>query len=525
MINLMTLLGLRNTKTSRELQNNINSSMKSFSEFTNPTYEGVKLDLPKVISEGSKMSKGDLFKRQNRSGFLQKAEDGVLLDKDGNELKIKDKDLWSELSSELQSAGDEKDLTLWTPKNFKQVFGTTLGNVLKGGNGFSPINQANPTGEDWEAGIAVGLQKLGKGIDYNSPEWLRFDKYWTDWEESAMKTAIDFKNKLGISELKQTGSMKVGGLTKEWKGTNTTPKTDLMDKSGKIRVSLKKSGGSQLMSAGKAEAISTVEAAMRQYGNSSSGQKEAQKLVKELEEKMIKLSHKGAVGDLEQLKGKDKLSREEEDKLAELDIGHNYAQELNQRLEKTFNGNDELKKLFCYEAATGHAKFGRDTWPTATMIATFYEGGGLSHVQNLRDPLKHGGALASGNDFYVSFKSSGKSSPYLSLRSKKAKKKLKVESLSDIIHNECGNSNLFLTEEVENLTESQLINKLMKMSKEFSSKVANAAKKILNEITKRIQNAFNWIKKQGAKIWNAILYFFGFQISDVRVKGGGVYPL
>jgi hypothetical protein len=80
--------------------------MKSFSEFTSPTYEGVKLDLPKVISEGSKMSKGDLFKRQNRSGFLQKAEDGVLLDKDGNELKIKDKDLWSELSSELQSAGD-----------------------------------------------------------------------------------------------------------------------------------------------------------------------------------------------------------------------------------------------------------------------------------------------------------------------------------------------------------------------------------------------------------------------------------
>ena len=132
----MTLLGLRNTKTSRELQNNINSNMKSFSEFTSPTYEGVKLDLPKVISEGSKMSKGDLFKRQNRSGFLQKAEDGVLLDKDGNELKIKDKDLWSELSSELQSAGDEKDLTLWTPKNFKQVFGTTLGNVLKGGNGF-----------------------------------------------------------------------------------------------------------------------------------------------------------------------------------------------------------------------------------------------------------------------------------------------------------------------------------------------------------------------------------------------------
>ena len=58
MINLMTLLGLRNTKTSRELQNNINSNMKSFSEVTNPIEE-VKLDLPKytpTLSEGTDAS-------------------------------------------------------------------------------------------------------------------------------------------------------------------------------------------------------------------------------------------------------------------------------------------------------------------------------------------------------------------------------------------------------------------------------------------------------------------------------------
>ena len=55
-------------------------------------------------------------------------------------------------------------------------------------------------------------------------------------------------------------------------------------------------------------------------------------LVKELEEKMIKLSHKGAVGDLEQLKGKDDISREEADKLSELDIGHNFAKDLNEIL-------------------------------------------------------------------------------------------------------------------------------------------------------------------------------------------------
>jgi len=54
----MTLLGLRSTKTSRELQNSINSSMKSFSEFNNPTEE-IKLDLPKytpTLSEGTDAS-------------------------------------------------------------------------------------------------------------------------------------------------------------------------------------------------------------------------------------------------------------------------------------------------------------------------------------------------------------------------------------------------------------------------------------------------------------------------------------
>ena len=48
----------------------------------------------------------------------------------------------------------------------------------------------------------------------------------------------------------------------EWEGKNKTPKTDI--KSGRNKISLKKFGGSQLMSAGTAEAVSTFRAA---YGN------------------------------------------------------------------------------------------------------------------------------------------------------------------------------------------------------------------------------------------------------------------
>ena len=44
-------------------------------------------------------------------------------------------------------------------------------------------------------------------------------------------------------------------ISKEWKGTNKTPKTDLIYADERISL---KSGGSQLLSAGKFESISTL---------------------------------------------------------------------------------------------------------------------------------------------------------------------------------------------------------------------------------------------------------------------------
>ena len=48
----------------------------------------------------------------------------------------------------------------------------------------------------------------------------------------------------------------------QWEGKNKTPKTDI--KSGRNKISLKKFGGSQLMSIGTAEAVSTFHC---NYGN------------------------------------------------------------------------------------------------------------------------------------------------------------------------------------------------------------------------------------------------------------------
>lgn len=501
--------------------------MKSFNQFLNE--EDIKLDLPtvSVIMEGG-MSKDDLFKRKNKSGFIEKGSNGELLDVKGNKLSIKDQEAWDATVHALEVAISDGDLDKEWLVNVKKALGVGgLGTIDKIANGFSTVSGKDPSGEDWEAGIAVALDKLQGRNFMETPEWERFGKYWGDWEDQAMLTAKDFITKLKVTQLAQTGAMKVGGLTPEWKGSNTTPKTDLMDKGGRKRISLKKSGGSQLMSAGKEESISTVEAAMRMYSANPQGQKKIDSLLNSLENKMIKLSEKGQVSDIEALRGKDSLSPQDQAKLNELDLGQEYAKELTSEMENLFNSEPLMKSYFCWEAATGHGKFGQDTWPTATVIATFKGSGGIESIQELKSPEKDGGAIAKGNGFYVSFKSSGSSAPYLSLRSKKVKlnNSHTPYTLGEILVEEIMKEKFMLTEDLQTLNEFQLVDKILKTAKDVSSKVSSVAKRIWAAVLQRINEAFNWIKKQGRKILDAVLYFFGLKINDVKLKSGGTYPL
>jgi hypothetical protein len=70
-----------------------------------------------------------------------------------------------------------------------------------------------------------------------------------------------------------------------------------------------------------------------------------------------------------------------------------------------------------------------------------------------------------------------------------------------------------------------MLNKLKRGAKTVSSKVASAAKKALAAIQKRLSQAFDMIKRLGAKAWQGLLNFFGIEISNVKVTGGGKYPL
>ena len=495
--------------------------MKSFSKHFSDTY----------LSEGAVEKIEDFFSRKNKSKVISKIDAGELLLTTGEKVGAKDSAEWKKLKAELEAAQGPDDLPggsrEWTRRFGKAV--VSRGSIDKIANGLSPQSGSDPTGEDWEAGIAVGLDILAGRNYQESDEWERFGKYWSDWEGQAMETAKQFK-KLKITQLKQTGNMGNAKLTKEWRGGNRTPKTDLMDQSGKRRISLKKAGGSQLMSGLKDETMSTVEAAMKTYSISNKGKKNFDGLLKSIETNMFKMSEKGSIGQIRDYAKLKNPTPAQTKALEELQMGDDMSKQLNADIEKYINNDIVFKSHFCWEAATGHGKFGQDTWPTANVIITFKGTGGVQYTQKLESPETDGKVLARGNNFYVSFKSSGGARAGLAMRAKgiPTSKQIKddyIPTFADIITEEAYNSGMFLTEDIQRLDEFALLNKLKKGAKGVSAKVVGVAKKALANIKAKMKKAFAAIKRLGQNMWFGLLNFLGLGVKNVSINGGGKFPL
>ena len=70
-----------------------------------------------------------------------------------------------------------------------------------------------------------------------------------------------------------------------------------------------------------------------------------------------------------------------------------------------------------------------------------------------------------------------------------------------------------------------MFNRLVTKAKNVASSIKNQAKRILDGIMKRMKAAFDWIKKQGRKLIDAVLNFFGLDIKSIKLTGGGKYPI
>ena len=114
----------------------------------------------------------------------------------------------------------------------------------------------------------------------------------------------------------------------------------------------------------------------------------------------------------------------------------------------------------------------------------------------------------------------------MALRSKKLAKKDIVEQVTfrDILFEELEKEGVFLTEEHMQLDEFALFNKLKAKARSIGKNISNKILRVVNAITKRIKEAFNFIKSLGSKMLNGILKFLGFE-PNVKVSGGGRFPL
>jgi hypothetical protein len=231
-------------------------------------------------------------------------------------------------------------------------------------------------------------------------------------------------------------------------------------------------------------------------------------------------------------------------------------------MNKLFLDNNKFKEAFVFEASSGSRKFGDSSEARADYLVEFDAGSGkISHEYSMRDESDQIKQLASMFKFYMSFKSSGKSAPYMALRgnlvlnpSKVTKWMKNVVGISESLvnldycptfdtivreafaqHSEC---NLLLEDSSYKsyLTEGRWSfdgfkkwmsdtydstkDKVKSGYQSIKKKTFDKLKKMWEWIKERVNIAFEWIKRQGAKALQFLLRFLGIEVDGCKADGG-----
>lgn len=194
-----------------------------------------------------------------------------------------------------------------------------------------------------------GICKLKKVEGENLTTSENVINYYIDNKEIYDKIASFIPS--GKSEIYKLPNQK-NSVTSKWKNlgnytssdkVDNTPKTDIVSKDGKYKISLKKKeGGAQLMSAGYCEARATLLTALE---NSEIKGEEAEELKKLLEPRWFKAKLDKTISELKKEGNKEILDAEEN------------IQSLKDLVIKYVEKYPKFKKALYLEAATGNTKY------------------------------------------------------------------------------------------------------------------------------------------------------------------------
>ena len=423
--------------------------------------------------------------------------------------------------------------------------------------------QATPTGAQWESLIAIGYNMISlkqenpipdnyKDYGLDSPEVI--DKFWQQYGKVSLKLGKAFHDYFNGKMIQfGAGSVQLSGDWKKWGGSNKTPKTDMYTDNSNI--SLKKKGGSQLMSAQKGEAMATFHAAMELMGSKGDNKKYIQNIVSEVEQNFKTVIMDGNIGDLQKGTGfaakldKKELQRKK-DEVKQMDAVH---EKLTALMDQAFNGtgsgkskefHQNFREHFVFEAASGLRKFS-GTRGTASHLVEFAENGTISQYKSMGDVSGISNFMISSEikkmakqvNFYVSFKT-GSKNPYSALRGGISKKPIKEEmeileipTLRDLVFEQLReDSNVVLTEGYEELNEWALLRKAYDKIKKVGTKTKGwvqdkAAQAVtwlrdfIAGLWEKVKRVLDRIVQMGRRALHFILNFFGIQPSQVTSSG------
>lgn len=232
-----------------------------------------------------------------------------------------------------------------------------------------------PSAQDMEDIISIGYNNINN-IEVNEAITTKqklLEDYYKDNRDVidaiASKIRGDFDNNSSLGKLSGSGihatiQWKDRGGYADIKEINNVPKTDIISKDNNIRISLKSSVGSQLMSASYHEAKATIITAIKK--SNCEHYDKAKRLIDLLDNEWVTC-----------IKSVDGIAKIKKDKnhpyYREVIAAEENANNIQALLNELISENKDFEYELLYEASTGETKFGKNSKSSANCFLIWNE--------------------------------------------------------------------------------------------------------------------------------------------------------
>ena len=486
----------------------------------------------------------------------------VKMIKDGNKIKLQtggevvlkyaNKDVKTVLSdparakAEISGVGEKLDGKLYQFKSGKNLY--KLSDIMKSGQfsdaaGFK--DPSKPSGADWENLITKAFNELSGGVDtvteIKPAQWNS-----QSVQDTAKALAKEFQS-IGTGTMVQFGAGSKGVKPKKpservssfWKnavsdvGANASsiPKTDMLI-GNNVKISLKKSGGSQTGSPTKGEAYATFLAAGELVGENEKGtlgtllgfiKDEWTTIHSDIDArdvgKAIRTDVKTANTDKRAVtrakKGKGKEVQELPNQSTVQSIISQSAKHKNMTpiFSDFFSNNTKFREYFVYEAASGYKKFDNGEATANKMVEFDPKSESLTQNINIGSGGIPSGELRTYSGkikFDVGFKSSG-GAISSSIRLIKAGYERREPTFQDIIEESLEEMDF---REIYSLNESQFLDEAS-----WWNAVKDKISDVWNSIWDKTKKILDKIVALGKRALKALMKFFGVEVDTITASG------